>query len=117
MLQPWTRTRLVPKRFAEVSEAFRICELLGTKEQLPRWKRCTAATDAALGQALGKAYVVAAFPPAANTRAKESSTTSRPRYDESAVAWMSAPTNSAPRSSTRSPRRSGIPTSGKITQR
>ena len=37
--------------------------LKGTKENLPRWKRCVRATDAALGEALGQVYVKKAFPP------------------------------------------------------
>jgi endothelin-converting enzyme/putative endopeptidase len=37
--------------------------LFGTKEQLPRWRRCVRRTDEALGEALGQAYVARAFPP------------------------------------------------------
>jgi predicted metalloendopeptidase len=43
--------------------------LQGAKENLPRWKRCVAATDRALGEALGEVYVKKAFPPAAKARA------------------------------------------------
>lgn len=43
--------------------------LTGTKEILPRWKRCVSSTDRALGEALGQAYVKRAFPPEAKTRA------------------------------------------------
>ncbi len=43
--------------------------LQGTKENLPRWKRCVAATDRALGEALGEVYVKKAFPPEAKARA------------------------------------------------
>ena len=35
----------------------------------PRWKRCVVATDAALGQALGKSYVRDYFPPEAKAAA------------------------------------------------
>jgi putative endopeptidase len=45
--------------------------LRGTKEQLPRWKRCVAATDRALGEALGQEYVKTAFPPAAKKKMVE----------------------------------------------
>jgi putative endopeptidase len=45
--------------------------LRGTKEPLPRWKRCAAASDDALGEALGKAYVEREFPPAAKARVLE----------------------------------------------
>jgi len=43
--------------------------LTGTKEILPRWKRCVRNTDRALGEALGQAYVKKAFPPEAKARA------------------------------------------------
>jgi predicted metalloendopeptidase len=45
--------------------------LRGTKEPLPRWKRCSAASDDALGDALGKAYVEREFSPAAKARVIE----------------------------------------------
>jgi len=35
--------------------------LRGVQEPLPRWKRCAAATDDAMGEALGKAYVAGEF--------------------------------------------------------
>ena len=43
--------------------------LTGQKEQQPRWKRCLQATDFALGEALGQAYVHETFSPAASARA------------------------------------------------
>ena len=43
--------------------------LTGTKEILPRWKRCVRSTDHSLGEALGQMYVKKAFPPEAKTRA------------------------------------------------
>ena len=43
--------------------------LTGTKEILPRWKRCVRSTDHSLGEALGQVYVKKAFPPEAKTRA------------------------------------------------
>jgi putative endopeptidase len=42
--------------------------LTGAKEQRARWKRCTAAADADLGEALGKVYVKKNFPPEAKAR-------------------------------------------------
>jgi predicted metalloendopeptidase len=45
--------------------------LRGAKEPLPRWKRCAAASDNALGEALGKAYVAREFPPASKARVLE----------------------------------------------
>ena len=43
--------------------------LVGTKEQLPRWRRCVQATDATLGEALGQYYVKENFPPEAKAKA------------------------------------------------
>ena len=61
----------LPKRFVDASFAFRSGTLYGVKEQLPRWQRCSSATDLALRTPLGKAYTAQNFPPAAKTRAKE----------------------------------------------
>jgi putative endopeptidase len=45
--------------------------LQGTKELLPRWKRCVSATDRQLGEALGQVYAQKYFPPEAKARALE----------------------------------------------
>ena len=42
--------------------------LSGTKEQLPRWRRCVSATDASLGEALGQVYVARTFTPESKER-------------------------------------------------
>src|SRR5437870_2357007 len=44
--------------------------LQGTTEMLPRWKRCVASTDRALGEALGQLYVAKTFTPQAKERAR-----------------------------------------------
>jgi putative endopeptidase len=56
-----------------VNEDFTFKEgiLRGTKEIKPRWKRVVAATDQALGEALGKLYVADYFSPEAKARALE----------------------------------------------
>lgn len=59
---------LSPK-FVDEDFHFKGTILSGTKENLPRWKRCVAGTDGALGEALGQVYVQKAFPPAAKARA------------------------------------------------
>jgi putative endopeptidase len=46
-------------------------KLAGTKEILPRWKRCVQSVDQGLGEALGQVYVDEYFPPAAKAHAKE----------------------------------------------
>src|SRR6266571_5096980 len=45
--------------------------LTGVKQQQPRWRRCVAATDQFLGEALGEAYVERRFSPEAKRRALE----------------------------------------------
>ena len=61
----------LPEKFVNENFDFYDRKLSGTKEILPRWKRCAQSTDRNLGEALGKAYVDKYFPPAAKTRAKE----------------------------------------------
>jgi len=55
---------------AFVNENFRWTQhLTGAKELLPRWKRCAAAADEALGEAIGEVYVKQNFTPEAKARA------------------------------------------------
>ena len=56
-------------KFVDEDFHFKGTVLQGAKENLPRWKRCVAVTDGALGEALGAVYVQKAFPPAAKERA------------------------------------------------
>ena len=42
--------------------------LAGAEQQRPRWRRCVAAADRDLGEALGQAYVDRAFPPESKSR-------------------------------------------------
>ncbi|HWZ59681.1 MAG TPA: M13 family metallopeptidase [Gemmatimonadaceae bacterium] len=56
---------------AFVNENFRFEQVLsGTPAMLPRWQRCLRATDGAMGEALGQAYVTRTFSPAARARAR-----------------------------------------------
>jgi predicted metalloendopeptidase len=55
--------------FVDENFHFKGTILTGTKENLPRWKRCVQYTDGALGEALGRVYVEKAFPPEAKARA------------------------------------------------
>jgi putative endopeptidase len=55
----------LPKAFFDENFAFFGKTLAGQKEPTPRWKRCTAMTDAALGEAVGQDWVKLHFPPAA----------------------------------------------------
>ncbi|WP_373992208.1 M13 family metallopeptidase [Duganella sp. BuS-21] len=56
------------KDFAQENFAFYGKVLSGVNEQEPRWKRAVNATDAGLGEALGKLYVEQHFPAARKAR-------------------------------------------------
>jgi putative endopeptidase len=64
--------------------------LQGTKELLPRWKRCVTATDRRLGEALGQIYVQKYFPPEAKARALDmvNHLTDALREDLQTLPWM-----------------------------
>jgi putative endopeptidase len=53
---------VLPKALDDEQFDFGGRKLVGIPEQEPRWKRCVASTDGALGEALGKAYVEQKFP-------------------------------------------------------
>ncbi|HEV3470539.1 MAG TPA: M13 family metallopeptidase [Pyrinomonadaceae bacterium] len=55
-------------KFEDESFNFNGKILAGRKEQYPLWRRCVAATDAQLGEALGQAYVARAFTPESKRR-------------------------------------------------
>ncbi|MBZ5561212.1 MAG: M13 family metallopeptidase [Acidobacteriia bacterium] len=59
------------EKFVEEDFNFKGKILTGTKEILPRWKRCVTATDGELGFALGKVYVQKYFPLEAKARADQ----------------------------------------------
>ena len=54
---------LLSKRFVDASFEFRNKTLAGQPEQRPRWKRGVAQVNGLLGEAVGKEYVAAYFPP------------------------------------------------------
>jgi predicted metalloendopeptidase len=85
---------MLPKRFADESFAFHGRLLNGTKAQLPRWKRCVEATNDALGEAVGEAYVAKAFSPAAKQTALDMVLRIRAAYraEMAALPWMTAAT-------------------------
>ncbi len=59
---------LLPKAYADANFAFYGTALQGTTQQRDRWKRAIAATDGALGDAIGQLYVQRYFP--ASSKAK-----------------------------------------------
>ena len=79
------------KKFVDEDFHFKGTILSGSKENLPRWRRCVSATDRALGEALGAVYVQKAFPPAAKARALEMvrNLEAALKSDISTLSWMS----------------------------
>jgi putative endopeptidase len=61
---------VLPKRFSDEHFAFYGKSLVGTPKQLERWKRGVAATNHALGDAVGALYAKRWFPPAAKATAR-----------------------------------------------
>lgn len=57
--------------FVQANFEFFSKELNGIEEMRPRWKRVLGSTNAAMGEAIGKLYVDAVFPPEAKAKAKE----------------------------------------------
>jgi putative endopeptidase len=80
----------LPERFVQENFDFYDRKLSGTKEILPRWKRCVQSTDRNLGEALGQVYVEKYFPPAAKARAKEmvNNLIAALRADIPTLSWM-----------------------------
>jgi putative endopeptidase len=81
-------------KFVDEDFNFKGKTLQGSKENLPRWKRCVAGTDRVLGEALGEVYVKKAFPPAAKARALEMvrNLEAALKTDITTLSWMSEPT-------------------------
>jgi putative endopeptidase len=55
--------RWLSEPFVQENFKFYGAELQGQKEMTPRWKRCTRATDSALGEAVGQDWVAKYFSP------------------------------------------------------
>jgi predicted metalloendopeptidase len=65
-----SRAALLPRPFDRESFAFYGPALTGAKQQRDRWRRAVAATNEALGFAVGRLYVARYFPPAKKARAQ-----------------------------------------------
>ena len=85
------------KKFVDEDFDFRERTLQGTEQNLPRWKRCVAATDQSLGMALGKIWVHDHFPPQARERADQmvNNLVAALRDDLQRLPWMGAETRKA----------------------
>jgi endothelin-converting enzyme/putative endopeptidase len=85
---------VLPKAFVDENFAFFGKTLQGSREQRPRWKRCVAQVDSALGEALGRAYVEKYFAGDAKQRALDTvkAISSAMRDDIQSVDWMTSAT-------------------------
>jgi putative endopeptidase len=82
---------LLSSKFVEENFDFNGKYMTGAKEILPRWKRCVAATDRTLGEAVGQLYVKRSFTPQTRLRAQEmvKNLVAALRDDLSTLSWMS----------------------------
>ncbi len=85
---------LLPKAIADEDFHFGGTILTGAKEQRPRWKRCVAQTDRALGDALGQKYVELAFSEQSKERTLKmvGEIEKEMAKDISSISWMSPAT-------------------------
>jgi putative endopeptidase len=89
-----TAAPTLSKPFVDENFNFFAATLRGQKEQTPRWKRCTRATDAALGEAVGQDWVKQYFPPEAKANMEKlvSALERALGQDIKELPWMSAAT-------------------------
>jgi putative endopeptidase len=85
--------------FAEENFNFFQAILSGQLVQTPRWKRCTRATDSALGEAVGQDWVKQNFPPSAKANMDKLVTalTTALAEDFKSLPWMSDETKAQAR--------------------
>jgi endothelin-converting enzyme/putative endopeptidase len=84
----------LPAAFDEEDFNFRGRQLRGQPEQRARWKRCSEATDGALGEALGEVYVKNFFPPEAKAKTMQmvKDIENAMEREIDTLGWMSPPT-------------------------
>jgi putative endopeptidase len=91
---------ILPRAFDTARFEFFNGVLGGQEQELPRWQRCVAQTDARLGDALGKAFIDEAFSAAAkrDTLALVREIKAAMKQDIDEATWMSDETKTAARS-------------------
>lgn len=80
----------LPAAFVDANFDFFGRQLSGQQEIEPRWKRCVEATEDAMGEAVGKLYVDAAFPGSSKQMAAEMIHDIEGAFDQGlpTLAWM-----------------------------
>jgi putative endopeptidase len=89
-----SQVQALPKAFVDEDFNFYGKTLQGTKELRARWKRCVAAADGDLGEALGQVFVEKYYPPEARDRTLKmvKQLEDALRRDISDLPWMSEAT-------------------------
>ena len=89
-----TPSTALPEKFDQEHFNFYGKTLSGQQQQQPRWKRCVAATDGALGEALGEVYVKQAFPATSKAATQQMVRDIETAMDKDVdtLDWMSADT-------------------------
>ena len=84
----------LPEKLDAESFDFYGRKLRGQPEQQARWKRCSSATDSALGEAVGKVYVEKEFPPSSKAATLQMVEDIEGAMDKdiNTLDWMSADT-------------------------
>jgi putative endopeptidase len=90
LLSSMASARALPRAFTQARFDFVSRTFTGAKELEPRWKHCVRATEGALGEALGQAFVVRTFGEAGKVKSREliSGIEAAMARDLDAVAWM-----------------------------
>jgi len=88
---------VLPKAFADERFAFYGMTLQGAPQQQVRWKRAVAATNEALGWAVGRLYVARYFPPSAKVAAQSMLKDLVAAFDRrlDALEWMTPQTRAS----------------------
>jgi len=89
-----SQAQFLPVPFVNENFNFFGKTLTGAKELRPRWKRCVAAVDGDLGEALGQVYVEKYFPPEAKARTLKmiQALEAALRQDITGLPWMTEAT-------------------------
>src|SRR6202162_3389113 len=91
-----SHAQYLPKRFDEARFAFYGQTMRGQPQQRERWKRGVDSVDGALGESVGRLYVVQYFPPDSKAKMQQLVTDLRAALSQriDALDWMTPPTKS-----------------------
>ncbi len=88
---------MLPKAFQEEAFAFNSKNFSGAKEDRPRWKKCVAYVDGAMGEALGREFTRRLFPEDSKARTTAMVTALLGSFERNlgTLGWMDEPTQKA----------------------